>query len=40
MPNYRLIIECDEGWFEAISRFTDVDIPEDELLDFIKIEEI
>jgi len=40
MKNYRIVLEVDEGWLEAINKLTDVDILDGELLNWISMEEI
>jgi len=39
MPNYRIVLEVDEKWFQAIENFTD-DVYEGELLKWVNVERI
>ncbi len=40
MKTYRITLEVDEGWFEAIARLTDVDKYEGETCRWVLEEEI
>lgn len=38
MPNYRIVLEVDEKWFQAIENFTD-DVYDGELLRWVNVTE-
>jgi hypothetical protein len=40
MTNYKITLEVDEGWLEAIKRLIDVDIYMGETCKWLEIEEI
>jgi len=40
MSNYKITLEVDEGWLEAIKNLVDVDIQEEETCKWLQIEEI
>ncbi len=40
MKTYLITIQADEKWLEAIQKFTDVDVYQDEYLNWVSIEEV
>jgi hypothetical protein len=40
MKHYSITLEVDEGWLDAIQKFTDVDILDGELMFWKNVEEI